>query len=180
MATNERPKLKELMLYVAWRFRDVERFGLTKLYKILFFADFAAFRDHEKKITEAVYVKAPRGPMPDGAAAVIRELVDAGDAEVRVLAPGSYEEQRLTPLRDLDVSLFTPEELRRVDELCDRFHDASALDLSDLSHEFVGWNAAPMGGRIREESVFVSFPSPSPEDEQHAREIVAASAAARG
>jgi len=57
-------KLAELILYVCHKSEADERFGATKLNKILFYSDFAAYRQLGQPITGADYQNLEEGPAP--------------------------------------------------------------------------------------------------------------------
>src|ERR1035437_1475045 len=57
-------KLRELVLYIATASEGDEPFGKVKLNKILFFADFEAYRRFVRSITGHEYQKLAQGPAP--------------------------------------------------------------------------------------------------------------------
>ena len=57
-------KFADLVLYIAHRCRDDERFGSVKLSKILYYCDFDGLKRLLKPITGATYLKKPKGPFP--------------------------------------------------------------------------------------------------------------------
>lgn len=68
MTTENRPqndeKLKELILYLADRSNNDEKFGATKLNKLLFYADFLAYVYLGTSITGQEYQVLDQGPAP--------------------------------------------------------------------------------------------------------------------
>lgn len=174
MATRN-PKLREAMLYVAQRCEDAPSFGKTKLFKILFYADFEAYRRWRRSITQAQYVKGPYGPLPDEADVEIATLVDAGAAVIQEVShqvhPG-LTESRLRLRHHPDAKLLSQEERALMDEYVQKFWDQSAGELSDLSHDFLGWRAAPMGGNIVYPTIFIDAPPLTESDEEYARNLV--------
>jgi hypothetical protein len=163
-ADREHKKLSELVLYVAARSEHVRHFGLTKLHKILFFSDFRCYRDSQKTITGATYVKAKYGPVAKELDGIIDELQERGEALVvrRVLPVSRYEQKRLVPLRRPELGQFSGFEIAVVETVMDELRDLTAEDVSKLSHEFVGWKLAEMGEIIPPDSAF----SPDPDDPQ--------------
>jgi hypothetical protein len=150
---NQR-KLEELILYVALRSEDSPTYGRTKLVKLLFFSDFAAFKRLGRPITGSHYRKLEFGPCPAEFPEATRALEKSGRAIYREPSKFSaYGQRRLIALRDPDLSVFTAEEIAIVDEIVERFKDRGGGDLSDLSHEFAGWRLAEPGEEIPYETV---------------------------
>jgi Protein of unknown function (DUF4065) len=58
----DQERLAELIVYIADRLIGDPRFGATMLNKVLFFADFEAYRRTGQSITGAVYQHLPQGP----------------------------------------------------------------------------------------------------------------------
>jgi hypothetical protein len=149
-------KLEELILYVALKSEGSPTYGRTKLVKLLFFSDFAAFKRLGHSITGSTYRKLEYGPCPAEFPAAVRNLegsrraVDREESKV-----GPFTQRRLIALRDPDLSVFTAEEIAIVDEMIDRFRDHGAGDVSSLSHEFAGWRLADAGDDIPYETVIL-------------------------
>ena len=57
-------KLRELILYIAHKSKSDPRFGAVKLNKLLYYADFTAYRLLGKSITGAEYQHLSEGPAP--------------------------------------------------------------------------------------------------------------------
>ena len=143
---SETDKFAELMLYIAHRCRNVERFGSVKLSKILYFCDFEAFRRFQVPITGTTYLKKSEGPLPEGFYETRSALSERGLAEVERRVVYDFEEERLVPKSE-DVDLgdkFNDEERRVIDSTIDSFSGWSAKALSDYSHGEFGWEHAQM------------------------------------
>src|SRR4051812_14637834 len=103
-------KLRELILYIAESSVDDADFGITKLNKILFNADFTAFGRRGEAITGVDYQHLQFGPAPRRMKPVIRELEENHDAIVRSVFRGRREQQRVIALREANLDLFDGEE----------------------------------------------------------------------
>lgn len=161
MATTEirydEEKLAELMLYVASAMADEPSFGATMLNKVLFFADFLAYRQFGSPITGAAYQRLDYGPAPRRLLPVQQQLVAAGDATVVKREHLSYKQSRLVALRPANVDVFAPSQVEFVHEVVDAMRGRTALDVSDLSHRLsVGWQVAAPKSDIPYNSVFLS------------------------
>lgn len=165
-------RLGELMLYVAKKSQFDPNFGGTKLNKILFYSDFAAFGRTGKPITGAEYIKQEFGPTPKRLLPVRKQLEKKGEAAVQKVDFLGKEQQRLVALREPDLSLFTGEEIALVDQVIDYLRGMSAKEVSALSHNRI-WRVARLGQSIPYEAVFVSDENPTESDVERGRELVA-------
>ena len=141
-------RLLEMVVYVASESRGDERFALTKLYKILFFADFDYFAKHGRSITGADYVSLPYGPAPAQMKRAIKELKASGRLTVvPVMFHGKNQKVPVSQV-DADLSQFSGDEVATMARAIKSFWNKSATDLSLLSHQFPGWIIADNGREI--------------------------------
>lgn len=141
-------RLAELILHVSRMCEGDETFGATKLNKILFVADFLAFRMLGTSITGAEYQKLSHGPAPRRLLPVLEWLQEAGDLAVRVERRFGYEQKRPVALRDPDLSRFSAEQISLVDRVVQQLWGRTATEVSRWSHGFVGWQLADEGETI--------------------------------
>ena len=96
-------------------------FGAIKLNKVLYYSDFAAYRQLGQPITGATYRKFFEGPAPIELPDVRRELIDSGDAtsEERPYFAGSVVRLVIRTGREPNRELFRPGELEIVDQVVD-------------------------------------------------------------
>ena len=125
-------KLQELIVYVADMSRGDRFFGKTKLNKILFYADFTAYRRLGHSITGAVYQHLPQGPCPHQLLPALEALGDDLREEFESTYVGTRT--RLVPLRAAVLELFTGEEVGIVNAVLDDLRPYTAQGISDLSH----------------------------------------------
>lgn len=148
-------KFRELILYVARETEGDERCGATKLNKILFYADFRAYQMLGGSISGQSYQKLEHGPAPKGIVPAVEAMVEGREC---VWADRNYfglQQKKLVALREADLGLFTAAEIDLVRDVIDELRSLSGRQTSDLSHEFVGWQAADYGDDILYETVFV-------------------------
>jgi hypothetical protein len=148
-------KFTELVLYVADRLRADRAGGVTKLNKVLFFADFAHVRRTGAPITGAEYQKLPQGPAPRRLRPVRDALVEAGAATVAREEFLGYELHRLVPLRPANTSVFATAELETIEQVLADLDGLNARQVSDLSHEEAGWRLVEEGDVIPYEAALV-------------------------
>jgi hypothetical protein len=143
-------KLEEAILYLS-TLTERDRFcGAVKLNKLLFYADFIAFRRLGKSITGQEYQHLRLGPCPRGMKPALDQLERCGDIATREepMFGGEYRQKRTFAKRLADLSEFSGPEVDLFDEVVERFWDRNASDISDLSHEFIGWQLTDINEAI--------------------------------
>jgi len=65
-------------------------------------------------------------------------------------------QHRTVNLREPRLDIFKPQQIALVDSIIEQFWGFTADEVSDFSHETVGWKIAEPGESIPYESVFVS------------------------
>ena len=153
------PKFKELILYVARKSEGDERFGAGKLNKILFFIDFDHYHDTGKSISGERYQRIQRGPAPVLLKPVLREMEDDDKTLTikRVALGGPYKDQaRAVALRDAKTSLFTTDELRRIDATIEKYWQLNASEIAARAYELPGVKVAGEGEEIPYQTAMIS------------------------
>lgn len=163
-------KFRELIIYIAARCRDAEFFGATKLNKILYRADFEAFRRFGEPITGAAYFRLPKGPAPKALLPVRRELEAEGAITVEYRPLGNMVQERVVPLRDAHSDLFTGDELALVDRVIEQLWDQTAEEASDASHDIV-WRTRQDLDRIPYEAAYLSDEPITEEEIRRSKEL---------
>ncbi|HEX8694363.1 MAG TPA: Panacea domain-containing protein [Longimicrobium sp.] len=172
MVQDRDRKLAELILYVAVASEEDEHFGSTKLNKILFYADFAAYAVTGESITGHVYRKLPYGPVPRELPAVRKRLTKSGSLAIQNRARYLYRQERPVALREPDLSLFSGQEIAIVNEVIRWLWNDSATEVSERSHGFLGWKSARMNEEIPYHTVFLSDDPPTQADFKYARDLI--------
>ena len=126
-------RLKNIMLYILNKCGDV---WCTKMNKLLFYVDFLSYRDRGMAMTGLVYRAIDFGPVPDRWERVYSEFAEVKQELHQV---GDFVGSKLKALEDVDVSLFTDEELRVLDAVCSCFGSMSSREISRVSHEEDAW-----------------------------------------
>lgn len=142
-------KLAAAVAYLAQRSRNDDAFGETKLVKLLYFADCAAYLRLGKPITGCAYIRMEHGPYPQDWAATERMLERSGIISVVAEPiPGGYRWQRWLPLPAANTAALTDAERAILDEQLRRFADFNAAQIEEYSHAEVGWRTAQPGAVI--------------------------------
>jgi hypothetical protein len=171
MEPNE-GKLEELILYIADQSVTDPDFGLTKLNKILFNADFTAYAKLGQPITGVEYQKLENGPAPRRLLPVLNELKARGEASITPVNRMGYTQKRVQAFREADLAEFSGEEIAIVDGSIEIMKGMSARRVSDLSHEFIGWQVVDTYETIPYETVFVSTRSLTEREKTNGVELV--------
>jgi hypothetical protein len=157
---DENRKLKDLILYLASRCEGDPRFTMGKLSHLLFYCDFTAYLQLGRSITGHRYEKLPPGQAPEGLLSILNEMKQDRDCVEIERDIYGRKQRRVQAERVPEVSLFSEEELRLADRIVEEFWERNAAaEVSDLSHDFIGWKAAAPNEIIPYETVFVGDPA---------------------
>ena len=161
----DRKKFEELILLIARECEGNTFFGATKLNKILFFCDFGAFAELGKSITGSEYVALEHGPVPRLLVQIRNDMVKQGDLIVEQWG----NQDRVIARRNPKADLFSPAEHYLIYNVIRELEAENADSVSELSHKFLGWQAAWAERQVTRqstlipyESVFVSNHRPTP------------------
>ena len=139
-------RMKELILYITsycHRENVLGNLGAIKLNKILFYADFGAYLKLGQPITGQEYFALNWGPAPKRMRPVQDEMSATGDLLIAKAYAGANRTQHVfIPYRAPNLSMFSAEEISIVDHCICRFILKPASDVSEESHEFIGWELA--------------------------------------
>ena len=109
--------------------------GKTKLMKLLYLIDFAVYEQTGKSITNDEYKHWALGPVPMNVWIGMKGNLIEGLLNVahESRAVGTYI--RYTPITNPDVTSFTEEEKRIVDEVIDQYGEMGQEELVDILHK---------------------------------------------
>ncbi len=157
-------KFKELLIYIALCSEGDDSFGAVKLNKLLFLSDFLAYLRLGNAITWAEYQALPNGPAPTRLVPIRDELQSEGAIAERSEHYYGYEQNRTLALRRPDLKLFSSEEIDIVRQVIDNWWGRSAKEISDFSHNFIGWQLADEGETIPYSIALISSREPSKQE----------------
>lgn len=111
--------------------------GLTKLLKLLYFADYYHYREHLSTITGAEYVALERGPVIDGYAQAFDALERRGIVSTREVAVLGHDKpkQEYLALMEPDMDAFSDIELATLKHVLLKHGDMTGVTLSRMTHE---------------------------------------------
>ena len=133
-------RLSEAVLYVAKKCETAAFFGLVKLNKIIWRADFESFAQRGQPVTGRQYQRLKQGPAPVEMLPVLNELQAGGLLELKRVKQGNHEERRPVALQDPILKLFSPQDLEFLDRAISVYWDKTGKEASDLSHG-VAWKS---------------------------------------
>lgn len=175
--TNTQPefnetKFRELILYVAKRSEDDPRFGATKLNKILYFADFNAYRKLRQPITGATYQNLTEGPAPREMLPQRHIMIDNEEILIEERTYFDHIQQRIIAHRSPNKEVFSSEELSIVDEVIAELWNMTGRVASEYSHDQLGWQLTKLGETILYETAWLSAEFVPQEAEVYGRALV--------
>lgn len=131
---------------VVWFSQSVQALTQTKLYKLLFYSDYLAFRYSSQSLTGAVYRAMPYGPVPMGFNG-LRAKLEMEDYvlvnEVTYQNGNTGEEFRPGSRADEFIRILTSEDLRVLQFVRDNLGGLTPTQISDRSHREVAWSDTP-------------------------------------
>lgn len=135
-------KLKELILYIAFKGEGDENLGATKLNKLLLEADVATYLTLGEPITGQEYFKLPQGPAPKRMVPVLNEMQTGGEIKIRATNFYGYAQNKPIALRQPDISIFTANQIALVDAIIEANKGKTGSEMSEDSHTYPGWKLA--------------------------------------
>lgn len=160
-------KLRELILHISRQSEGDPSFGAVKLNKILFYADFLAYRKFGRAITGAEYQKLSHGPAPRQLKPLHDRMKHEGAIAVRKKDCGGYTQHRTLALREPILNKFTAEEIALVDHVIKELWGENAIDVSERSHHFIGWQLAKLGETIPYSVALLTRRDPTEKERAH-------------
>lgn len=125
-------------LYNAILFFCRKEVFLTKLNKLLFYADFKYFKEYTLSITGARYAHIPFGPAPDNYQIYLGALNSKKQIEV-IEDIDKTGGEIIKATKEPDLSLFSASELRILASVDEDFEGSSATDMTNMSHNEVAY-----------------------------------------
>jgi len=111
----------------------------TKLNKLLFYADFKAFKELGKSLTGMRYARIPFGPVPQNYETVFASLASMGALVVEPWEVSGYSGEVLRASRQPDLSVFAEREKEIIFLVKKRFASMTAAEIVAFSHEEKAW-----------------------------------------
>src|SRR5207248_1072592 len=123
-------KFRELVVYVAKKGENDPRLGVVKLNKILYFADFYAYRVLGESISGAEYQHLREGPAPRDFLMVRESLLEEGAIRLVEVPYFNRVQMRIVAQREVKPGVLSDEELRLVDEVMAELAHMTATEVT--------------------------------------------------
>jgi uncharacterized phage-associated protein len=146
----DREKLKDTIVFISSH-AGVRDLGLTKLYKLVYFADVAHLRDHGRSITGSDYIKYEHGPVPSRGEKLIKQLRKEQRLHTEKVPYAGVEMISISALGAPTWSALDDEEVATLDAVCSELGRETAVALSKRSHAEPAWVAASMLEKLSDE-----------------------------
>jgi len=118
----------------------------SKLNKLLFYADFKHFKEYTLSITGLRYAHLPYGPVPDNYSMYYAILFSKGLVEfIEEPYPKGYVGELIKTVKDPDLNVFSPSELRVMASVMEDFKDYNATQIQEISHKEKGYQQTSDG-----------------------------------
>ena len=146
---QDQGKLIEAAIYLSELSVDDPNFGMTKLVKLLYYADCESYMQYGKPITGTTYLHFPHGPYPENWYQVREQMEQNGDVEIvyETAGPG-YRKYRMFPRRSADLERLSSDDKDILNRQVQRFAAFNAAGIEQYSHQEVGWLSTEDGQPI--------------------------------
>jgi hypothetical protein len=149
-------RLAEMILFISEECENAPRFGLTKLNKIIWRADFSAFASRRVPVTGRAYQRLPMGPAPVEMRPLLGDMRNRGDLEIQPFDFGNgIIEQRVIALSIPNLRFFSEDDLEFVRDAIRYYWDKSGREASDDSHR-IAWETREDGDPMPYELALLS------------------------
>ena len=121
--------------FIAYFTENVRFCGITKLFKIMSFADFAHIKETGKSITGLEYITYPKGPYPITLNKEIKNPSSFFGQRISFKGLPDSELELIHSKIKFDKKYFSQRELRIMENMVFVFKDVTAKDMVEASHE---------------------------------------------
>jgi uncharacterized phage-associated protein/DNA-binding transcriptional regulator YiaG len=124
-------------------FALLEAVTLTKLLKLLWWADFLAFKRAGSSLSGTPYVRYKFGPVPELYQLLLNEVEREGLISTETIiydtVDGPQPGTKYSAIERFDTYMFTADERAILERVCNTFGSMSAKQLANLSHKETPW-----------------------------------------
>lgn len=165
-------KLAAAVIHLIEASKADHNFGETKLVKLLYYADSAAFWRRGVPITGTTYVHNQFGPYPLNWHQSKSDMQTSGLVHVETeIAYGTYPRHRWTALKHEEIEQLDPGERKILDEQLARFADFNAAGIVEYSHQEIARLSTEIGEPMAYQmSGFAARPL-SPDDRERGQRL---------
>jgi putative zinc finger/helix-turn-helix YgiT family protein len=130
-------KTSQMVLFYAQTLKPYK----TKMNKLLFYSDFAHYRENGQSISGLKYVAIPYGPVPDGYEMLYGILSNEKKINLNLTMTELDEITQILPASDLkfDPSIFSSTEIKAMEYIAEKFKNTTAMEIVEISHKEPAW-----------------------------------------
>jgi hypothetical protein len=169
---GERSRLRNMILYVAQRCSAAEYFGVIKLNKIIWKADFDSFAARSVPVTGREYLRQKLGPVPREMKRLHTDMLSEGAIRIERRRVGDYTEFRTIAQDEPDMSIFTQTDMSFVEASISHYWNMTGTESSDESHG-VAWRTRSNGDLMPYELSLLSDRSLGPAQTRRLTSLIA-------
>lgn len=171
---NSAAKTKELILYISSRLKDKPNYGATLLNKALYFIDSMNYLKRGKAITDFKYIKQEFGPTPAPSQflSIRDEMMINNDLEVISTPYFGRTQTKYVAKREPAINVFDKEELVTIADVLESICDKGAVEISEISHNFLAWELARDKEEIPLYTFLLTSKEPDTEDYKWAEDSI--------
>lgn len=148
-------RLREAILYVSKACVEAPFFGLVKLNKIIWRADFESFTQRGQPVTGRLYQKLKQGPAPVEMLPLLNELQADGHLAIKNVQQGQHYEQRPVALSEPVLTYFSKQDLEHFDRAVLVYWNLTGSEVSEISHG-IAWKTRKDRELMPYESAYLS------------------------
>jgi hypothetical protein len=148
-------RLREAILYVCDKCRDAPNFGLVKLNKIIWLADFTSYAERGQPITGRAYQRLEFGPAPIEMLPVLNDMQQNGEIIIVSSILARFEERRPVARAQPVMKDFSQGDVDYLNRAIELFWDLTGKEASDKSHG-VAWKTRRNGDSMPYELAYLS------------------------
>jgi len=148
-------RLAEAVLYIVHRYATAPSFGLVKLNKTVWRADFDSFAERGQPVTGRQYQRLPQGPAPVEMLPVLNEMQAGGSIRIERCRVFDFDERRPIAIAQPNLTLFSRSDLDYLDRAITAYWDKTGRETSDISHG-VAWKSRSDGEPMPYELAYLS------------------------
>ena len=152
---NPRERLRDLVLYIANKSKDDPYRCNTKLFKVLYFADYESYRERQVPVSGTGYKKLEHGPVPVEVYAVLDELEASGAISIERAPFYTRVQHRIVAHGEANLSRFDALDIAIVDRVIADLRIMNATDVSEASHG-MAWQSTPDDEYVPYQAAFLS------------------------
>lgn len=153
-------KFENVVLYICEN--SPGRMTTTRLNKMLWLVDKTSFLQNASTITEWLYIRKRFGPVPKDNYDALTIMAEKGLLKINLEHNEGFETAFYTARQNPDMSLFSPIEIKSMEDAMHNYANLSTDKLIGISHDLV-WATFEDGEAIPFEAYLSEFPTDLPQ-----------------